>query len=208
MVFVLHLRCCSTIHRDTMPLSPYARHAVCGDSLYKFDFLLAPATLGLVYHAHQRPVTTPLAFLLDLSATLHARVPPTVPTPSGILQTLSKLLSPDTRRHDKVEAKKAAAGGRGIGDEELKMYQGLSSPGDQRPVTPSALEAMANILVIPPIHVDHVADAILASLDSANGVKGVVGVRRMRKLIGWKERGGNSESGSKDDYKIQARFER
>lgn len=191
-----------------MPLSPYARHAVCGDSLYKFDFLLAPATLGLVYHAHQRPVTTPLAFLLDLSATLHARVPPTVPTPSGILQTLSKLLSPDTRRHDKVEAKKAAAGGRGIGDEELKMYQGLSSPGDQRPVTPSALEAMANILVIPPIHVDHVADAILASLDSANGVKGVVGVRRMRELIGWKERGGNSESGGKDDYKVQARFER
>ncbi|EKM82635.1 hypothetical protein AGABI1DRAFT_35050 [Agaricus bisporus var. burnettii JB137-S8] len=123
---------------------------------------------SLVYHAHQRPVTTPLAFLLDLSATLHARVPPTVPTPSGILQTLS----------------------------------------DQRPVTPSALEAMANILVIPPIHVDHVADAILASLDSANGVKGVVGVRRMRELIGWKERGGNSESGGKDDYKVQARFER
>lgn len=44
---------------------------------------------------------------------------------------------------------------------------------------------MANALSIPPIHVDHVADAICAALDSRNGVRGVVGVLRMRELSGW-----------------------
>jgi hypothetical protein len=164
--------------------------------------------IGLVYHAHQRPVTTPVAFLFDLSATLHARVPPTVPTPSGILRSLGSLFSPDANGRDQVEAKRAAAGGRGIGDVEPKLYQGPSSSGlssDPGTVTPSALEAIANALVIPPIHVDHVAEAILASLDSANGVKGVVGVRRMRELIGWGECGGNRESGGTDVHRVQAR---
>ncbi|KAJ6547622.1 mitochondrial protein [Mycena capillaripes] len=36
---------------------------------------------GLVYHAHQRPLTTPAAALLDLSSTLHARLPDAVRTP-------------------------------------------------------------------------------------------------------------------------------
>ena len=51
----------------------------------------------------------------------------------------------------------------------------------------SPLQSIADALAIPPIHVDHVADAICAALDSRNGVQGVVNVRRMRELIGWSE---------------------
>lgn len=160
--------------------------------------------IGLIYHAHQRPITTPVAFLFDLSATLHARVPPNVPTPSGILRSLGNLLSSDG--NGRGQAKGAVAGE--IGVMEPKLYRGPSSPGSQNgpgTVTPSALEAMANALVIPPIHVDHVADAILASLDSTNGVRGVVGVSRMRELIGWRESGGKRESGGADVHRVQAR---
>jgi len=46
------------------------------------------------------------------------------------------------------------------------------------------LESIANALTIPPIHVDHVAEAICAAFES-RGVTGIVGVRRMRELIGW-----------------------
>ncbi|EGN93254.1 hypothetical protein SERLA73DRAFT_145772, partial [Serpula lacrymans var. lacrymans S7.3] len=43
---------------------------------------------SLVYHAHLRPLTTPAATLIDLSATLHANVPSGFPTPSNILRSL------------------------------------------------------------------------------------------------------------------------
>lgn len=36
---------------------------------------------GLVYHAHQRPLTTPAAALLDMTAALHARLPDAVGSP-------------------------------------------------------------------------------------------------------------------------------
>jgi hypothetical protein len=48
----------------------------------------------------------------------------------------------------------------------------------------SPLESMANMLTIPPIHVDHVAEAICVAFESQD-VRGIVGVRRMRELIGW-----------------------
>jgi len=51
----------------------------------------------------------------------------------------------------------------------------------------SSLESIANALVIPPIHVDQVAEAICATLDSTNGIEGVVDTWRMRELIGWPE---------------------
>ncbi len=53
----------------------------------------------------------------------------------------------------------------------------------------SPLVSIANALSIPPIHVDHVAEAVCAALDSRNAVRGVVGVQRMRELIGWVEAG-------------------
>jgi len=48
---------------------------------------------------------------------------------------------------------------------------------------------MANAMTIPPIHVDHVAEAICVALDPARrDVSGVVDVKGMRELIGWTER--------------------
>ncbi|KAG6900848.1 hypothetical protein C0993_009966 [Termitomyces sp. T159_Od127] len=41
---------------------------------------------SLVYHAHQRPLSTPAAVLFDLSATLHAKIPHSLPTPSSVLR--------------------------------------------------------------------------------------------------------------------------
>jgi hypothetical protein len=58
------------------------------------------------------------------------------------------------------------------------------------------MDAIANALTIPPIHVDHVAEATCAILDSsANPIRGVVDVRRMRELIGWSERTGEVRVG-------------
>jgi len=103
---------------------------------------------SLVYHAHHRPLTSPLAALLDLSATIHSNIPQNIPTPSGLLRVL-----------------------------------GSSIPSSS---IPPVLDSMANALTIPPIHVEHVAEAIIVALTS--DVRGVVDVRRMRKLIGWKEK--------------------
>ncbi|KAH9951469.1 mitochondrial protein [Amylocystis lapponica] len=113
---------------------------------------------SLIYHPHFRPLTSPIAALLDLSATLHRRVPPGVPTPSGVLRALSAALPPT-----------AAA---------------------QTPATTSPLDSVANALTIPPIHVDHVAEAICIAADQARSdVSGVVGVQEMRELIGWSQKG-------------------
>jgi len=110
---------------------------------------------SLVYHAHHRPLTTPAAVLLDLSATLHSKIPPTLPTPSSMLRHL----------------------------------------GSHSPTSTSPFDSIANALSIPPIHVDHVAEAICAVLNSSTDpVRGVVGVRRMRELIGWSERRRGAET--------------
>ncbi|KAH6918522.1 mitochondrial protein [Coprinopsis sp. MPI-PUGE-AT-0042] len=103
---------------------------------------------SLVYHAHLRPLTTPIATALDISATFHRKLPTGFPAPSSILRSLGSSSQP----------------GGGV----------------------SAFDSIANALTLPPIHVDQVAAAIVASLDSANGVQGIVGVNRMRELIGWR----------------------
>jgi nucleoside-diphosphate-sugar epimerase len=106
--------------------------------------------LGLVYHAHNRPLTTPAAALIDLSSSIHEKIPPGIPTPSQILRSLSTTFSPRT------------------------------STGE----TGSPLESIANCMTIPPIHVDHVAEAVCAALLNKD-VRGALGVWRMRELIGW-----------------------
>jgi len=50
------------------------------------------------------------------------------------------------------------------------------------------LDSVANALTIPPIHVEHVADAICIAIEDQT-VRGPVGVRDMRRLIGWEMRG-------------------
>lgn len=46
----------------------------------------------------------------------------------------------------------------------------------------SSLDSLANALTIPPIHVDHVADAICIALVE-NNIRGVVDVGRMRAIL-------------------------
>lgn len=60
--------------------------------------------------------------------------------------------------------------------------------------TPSALTSMANLLSIPPIHADHLAEAICISLDPAKDIRGVVGVRDMRQLIGLSQSGAETST--------------
>lgn len=110
---------------------------------------VADIFLGLVYHAHYRPLTTPLAAFLDLSSAIHKTAPSGFPTPSSVLRLLSSAVAqvqPDS----------------------------IASP----------LSSMANALTIPPIHVDHVADAICKSILD-DRVDGIVDVARMRDIIGW-----------------------
>lgn len=52
----------------------------------------------------------------------------------------------------------------------------------------SLFDSLANALVIPPIHVDHVGEAICVALSAGSDVQGVVDVGRMRELIGWSEK--------------------
>ncbi|KAF8625821.1 hypothetical protein AX15_005201 [Amanita polypyramis BW_CC] len=111
---------------------------------------------SLVYHSHHRPLTTPLAVLTDLSATLHEKVPRSIPTPSSILRTLGSAVT-SRQRSDRAA------------DD----------------VNTSPLESVANALIIPPIHVDSVGEAVCAVLDPTSSIHGIVTVERMRELIGW-----------------------
>jgi hypothetical protein len=106
---------------------------------------------GIVYHAYYRPLTTPAAALLDLSAAIHRKMPPGVPTPSSLLRSLGSICATPSLSH--------------IG---------------------SSLDSLANALTTPPIHVDHVADAICVTL-AENNIRGVVDVRRMRAMLGLAE---------------------
>ena len=120
-----------------------------------------------MYHSHFRPLTTPIATLLDLSATVHRALPNNVPTPAGLLRTLSSS-SPTPS----------------------------ITPGT---LNPSALSSVANALTVPPIHVDHVAEAVVRAIDD-DGMEGIMDVRRMREVIGWAEKGSERESGEKTQH--------
>lgn len=107
-----------------------------------------------------------MAALLDLSATVHARLPAGFPTPSAILRTLGAALPRPAQE------------------------QGALLPD-------SAFESMARALTIPPIHVDHVAEAIVTAADRARAdVRGPYGVQEMRELIGWHQKGQQGASGA------------
>ncbi|KDQ17937.1 hypothetical protein BOTBODRAFT_29251 [Botryobasidium botryosum FD-172 SS1] len=106
---------------------------------------------GLMYHAHHRPLTTPLAAFLGLSSSLHSSRPPglNLPTPAAVLRSISPSNS---------------------------SYSPLVSTGP--------LHSVANALEIPPIHVDHVAEAVCAAVERED-VSGPMGVIKMREMIGW-----------------------
>ena len=61
---------------------------------------------------------------------------------------------------------------------------------DSAHVPSSPLDSVANALTLPPIHVDHVAEAVCIAVENERtDVRGVYGVREMRKLIGWEFKG-------------------
>lgn len=100
-------------------------------------------------------MTSPVAALLDFSASLHAKAPSGLPTPSRVLRSLA-----------------GAGPGAGVGS-----------------FHPSSFDALANAVSIPPIHVDHVGEAVALAADVATDVRGPLGVKEMRDLIGWYHKG-------------------
>jgi hypothetical protein len=69
------------------------------------------------------------------------------------------------------------------------MKSAFGTDGTGKGEEESPLDSMANLLTVPPIHVEQVAQAICVALDPAReDVQGVVGVHRMRELLGWETR--------------------
>ena len=128
---------------------------------------------GLIYHSHFRPLTTPFATLLDLSATLHRSAPTGIPTPSGVLRLLSEA---GRRPHYNTN------------NSSPEPPLSDSNSNSEFDIPPSPFASMANAMVVPPIHVDHVGEAICKVLQDES-VEGVVNVSRMRELIGWSDKG-------------------
>ncbi|RDX56740.1 NAD(P)-binding protein [Lentinus brumalis] len=127
----------------------------------KPDFRAAYIRPSLIYHPHLRPIVSPVAALLDLSATIHAKAPAGFPTPSAVLRTLGSMLP-----------------------------RGRSSLNGDQLLPDTGFDAIARALTIPPIHVDHVAEAVCIAADITRpDVRGPYGVERMRELIGWHQKG-------------------
>ncbi|EUC62240.1 NAD(P)H-binding family protein [Rhizoctonia solani AG-3 Rhs1AP] len=111
---------------------------------------------GLMYHPHTRPLTTPIATLLDLSASMHQKMP--LPGPANLLRALAST--------------------------NLARSQSSVGLDSTAAVLDSPLEAMARALETPPIHVEHVAQAACEAI-AQEDVVGPYGVGEMRRLIGW-----------------------
>lgn len=104
---------------------------------------------GLMYHPHIRPLSTPLAVLLDITSTIHTRMSSLFP---GRARTASPLPPPTAS-----------------------------------PPPPGIRSTLAT----PPIHVDHVAAAVLRAVEDP-AVEGVVRTRTMRAWAGWDDEVGQA----------------
>jgi len=138
---------------------------LCASEAYSMrSVFMRPA---LMYHPHLRPMTTPLAVLLDLSSRLHQNPPFNVrgALPSSIL--------------------------RSIAPGSLSSV-GLQDNQNSSRVLPSSLDSFANLLEVPPIHVDQVAEAIVTVITNRPDVSGPVGVEAMRRIIGWRNDRGHA----------------
>ncbi|KAK0483697.1 mitochondrial protein [Armillaria novae-zelandiae] len=66
-----------------------------------------------------------------------------------------------------------------------KVPRGFPTPSSVlRSIGSEVTHSMSNALTIPPIHVDHVAEAVCVALEN-DELSGAVGVRQMREMIGW-----------------------
>lgn len=162
--------------------------------LCKILFDLSWHCLGLMYHPHLRPLSTPLAAILDISANFH-RSPPfnlPLPLPADVLRVLASRIV--TTHHAEEESwRQSAPTPRNIrtsGEEPEWMSDSSAASSSHVPI--SSLMSLANLLEIPPIHVDQVADAIIEAIRDPE-VRGPVGVDGMRELIGWHSSSSRSE---------------
>jgi len=69
---------------------------------------------------------------------------------------------------------------------------GLQDNQNSSRVLPSSLDSFANLLEVPPIHVDQVAEAIVTVITNRPDVSGPVGVEAMRRIIGWRNDRGHA----------------
>ncbi|KAK0503332.1 hypothetical protein EDD18DRAFT_1422536 [Armillaria luteobubalina] len=66
-----------------------------------------------------------------------------------------------------------------------RVPRGIPTPSSVlRSIGSEVTDSISNALTIPPIHVDHVAEAVCVALEN-DEVSGTVGVRQMREMIGW-----------------------
>jgi len=56
------------------------------------------------------------------------------------------------------------------------------------PLVDNPIDSVTRAMTIPPIHVDHVGEAVCESIER-DDVNGPVGVWEMRRMIGWVEKG-------------------
>src|SRR6266436_924551 len=141
-----------------------------------------------MYHPHTRPLTTPLATLLQgfvagHSALLNSQLP--IPSPANILQALASF-SPNPHSVQPLTQMPS-----------ISPFKSLSS--------------VARALETPPIHVDHVALTIIKSIELkhdmdvharsilAQGNFEILGVKEMRETIGWPVDGEEASSSSRNE---------
>lgn len=126
------------------------------------DVLHIPSP-GLIYDPATRPASAIPAAFLNMSASVQSILPPLMraSTHGSILSSFSP------RRSTSPFYRPSAA------------YDN-STTGENN--IPPAAESLGNLLSIPPIHVDTVAEAVCRSIERRN-VRGVVGVEEMRELV-------------------------
>ncbi|KAF8344220.1 uncharacterized protein EI90DRAFT_2900713 [Cantharellus anzutake] len=148
----------------------------------KLDLRATIVRPGLLYHPHIRPLTTPLATVLQGSVSVHtallnSRIP--VPSPANVLRALATF-SPNST--------------------STQSFAQTPSPFEP-------LSSVARALETSPMHVDHVATAIINSIERGQAAQAqtvptsarfeILGVKEMRDIIGWPVDGawsGNEEA--------------
>jgi hypothetical protein len=141
-----------------------------------------------MYHPHLRPLSTPLAAILDISSNFH-RSPPfdlPLPLPADVLRALASRITTVHHAEEESWRQQPPPPGKLRTNEEAEEPEWMSdgSAASSAHVPPSSLSSLANLLEIPPIHVDQVADAVIEAIRTPE-LRGPVGVDGMRELIGW-----------------------
>lgn len=108
-----------------------------------------PISLGFIYHPHLRPISSPVAALLDAAGSVHKLLGALSP-----VDMLSRLISSN--------------------GEPLTAQNNVNN----------TLSSIKRAVDIPPIHVDHVGEAVCEAI-ARDDITGPLTVWDMRRLLGW-----------------------